>query len=463
MLTFTQAIVSGILLWLGFAPAEFWFAPYFGLALLYHLLAGKNLQQRFYLAFLSGFTFFLLLLHWSSIYVGAAPWLILALGQAALFTLVGLLPVRLNVTGAITFATSFVLIELCRMKFPFGGFGWGRVGFTQIDITPKLYSWIGVTGVSLVIALSGLAIIGLRSRLVFLFFIFCGFVVPAFSLHSVSQIKIAAVQGGVDNLGLDFNNRALSVLNRHIAVTRNLTNVDLIVWPENASDVDPIKNQTAQRAILSLLKDVQIPLVIGAVESSNSGPLNSSIFYNKDGVITTRYVKQDLAPFGEYIPVRKFSERVSNYAREVRDFQPGKTWVRHVIGGIPFQSIICFEVLDDDHIRAGAMGTGFLVAQTNNATFGTSAEAAQQLQLTRARAAELGRDITVVSTTGFSAYIDSSGKIREKAPQFESLALKMSINAVDPKDQTPASKIPSGFWFGFLALVAVLTLWVNRR
>ena len=463
MLSFIQAAIVGALIWLGFAPAQLWIAPFIALALLFHLLADKTLLQRLCLSLFSGFTFFLLLLHWSSTYVGAAPWLILALGQAALFSLIGILPIRKNVWGALTFAAGFVFIELIRMKLPFGGFGWGRIGFTQIDMTPGLYPWVGVTGVSLFIALSSLASISIKTRLAFIAIILIALFTPQFALNHTSQLRIAAIQGGVDSLGLDFNDRAMSVLNRHISQTRGVSNVDLIIWPENASDVDPITNSAAKAAISQLISEVQIPLVLGAVETSQGSPLNTSLYYDATGTMRSRYVKQDLAPFGEYIPLRKLAEGVSKYARDVRDFQPGTSWVKHSVNNIPFQSIICFEILDDDHVRAGARETGFLVAQTNNATFGISAEASQQLQITRARAAELGREFAVVSTTGFTAHVDASGRIREKAPQFESTALRMVVDAVNPKEQTPASKVPSGVWFGFLGLILAITTWVNRR
>ena len=138
-------------------------------------------------------------------------------------------------------------------------------------------------------------------------------------------------------------------------------------------------------------------------------------------------------------------------------------WVKHRVKGIPFQSLICFEILDDDHVRAGADGTGFLVAQTNNATFGTSSEAAQQLQITRARAAELGRDFVVASTTGFTAHIDRLGKIQEIAPRFEALALTMNVSAVDVGQRTPASRIPSWIWVVMLGLVLLRAAWLYRR
>jgi apolipoprotein N-acyltransferase len=52
-----------------------------------------------------------------------------------------------------------------------------------------------------------------------------------------------------------------------------------------------------------------------------------------------------------------------------------------------------------------------LVVQTNNATFGTSAQSAQQLSISRIRAIENHRDLVSVSTTGISAVIDSQGNI----------------------------------------------------
>ncbi len=463
MLSIIQALFSGFFLWLGFAPAELWFAPFIALGILFHCLAERNVRQRISLSFLSGFTFFLLLLHWSSTYVGALPWLILVFGQATIFSSLGILPLRSNAFGALTFASSFTLIELIRMKFPFGGFGWGRIGFTQIDAFSGLYPLIGVTGVTFMVALSSLVFVNIPARLIFGGITFVAFLMPQLGSDPISTLRIAAIQGGVDNLGLDFNDRALSVLNRHISATKNVSDVDLIIWPENASDVDPVRNSVAKSSITKLVSEKQIPLLVGAVENSQTGPMNSSLYYDASGVVISRYVKQDLAPFGEYIPMRNVAERISAHARDVRDFQPGNSWVKHSVMGVPFQSIICFEILDDDHIRAGSRGTGFLVAQTNNATFGKSSEAAQQLQITRVRAAELGRDIAVVSTTGFTAHIGSHGEIQTVAPQFETTALRMVVRAVDPQRQTPASSIPSGAWFAFLGFSLAAATWLNRR
>ena len=461
MKKFGLAIASGLLLFAAFPPFTLWPAAFLGAGLLFPLLADEKLSGRFLLALLAGGAFFAPLLHWSSIYVGALPWLILALGESLIFSLIALAPIKRSIYGAVIFASSFTLIELLRMKAPFGGFGWGRIGFTQVDSLQMFYPIIGVVGISF-IALSLSALVIVRPKFAFLF-------VPIFALSffdinpntpSGKSLKIVAVQGSVPQLGLEFNQRALAVLNNHIDATPKQSNADLIIWPENASDVDPITNLKARQGIANLIKEIKKPLLIGAVEQRSYGPVNSSLLYGADGELLSRYVKQDLAPFGEYIPLRSISEIISPLARQVRDFIPGDNWVKHRVNNIEFQSLICFEVLDDDHIQSGAVNAEFFVAQTNNATFGDSYQAAQQLQITRARAAELSRQFAVVSTTGFTTHIDQNGNVLTAAEQFRPVALEMEIETFKDRATTLRG---SFLWTGILSLLWLLCVFGERR
>lgn len=147
--------LSGLFLFSAFAPINFWPGAIVGLAGLFFALKNEGFINRFFAGFICGSTFFLPLLHWSSTYVGSLPWLILGIGQALIFALVGVLPIKSNLSGVISFSASFMAVEILRMKFPFGGFGWGRVGFTQVDSLSNLYPFISVTGISLLVALLG--------------------------------------------------------------------------------------------------------------------------------------------------------------------------------------------------------------------------------------------------------------------------------------------------------------------
>jgi len=455
------AIASGLLLFAAFPPFTLWPAAFLGAALFFLLLADEKLSRRFLLALLAGGAFFAPLLHWSSIYVGSLPWSILALGESLIFSLIALAPIKRSIYGAIVFASSFTLIELLRMKAPFGGFGWGRIGFTQVDSLQMFYPIIGVVGVSFIaLFLSALLVVNPRFSFVFIPIIALSFFDVNLNTPSGKSLKIVAVQGSVPELGLEFNQRALAVLNNHIDATSKQSNADLVIWPENASDVDPITNLKARQGIAELIEEIEKPLLIGAVEQRVSGPLNSSLFYGADGGLLSRYVKQDLAPFGEYIPLRSISEIISPLARQVRDFIPGDNWVKHRVNNIEFQSLICFEVLDDDHIQSGAVDAEFFVAQTNNATFGDSYQAAQQLQITRARAAELSRQFAVVSTTGYTAHIDQNGKVLTAAEQFKPVALEMEIEAFKDRATTVRGSL---FWTGILSVLCLLCVFGQRR
>ena len=133
MVNVLLAGLSGILLWIGFAPIENFVAPFVGIALLFLALIDKDLRDRFLISSVAGLSFFLPLLHWSSVYVGSIPWLVLAIGESALFSLIGFFRLQRRWESALLFSALFTLVEIVRMKLPFGGFGWGRLGFTQLD------------------------------------------------------------------------------------------------------------------------------------------------------------------------------------------------------------------------------------------------------------------------------------------------------------------------------------------
>jgi apolipoprotein N-acyltransferase len=85
-------------------------------------------------------------------------------------------------------------------------------------------------------------------------------------------------------------------------------------------------------------------------------------------------------------------------------------------GPAPIGDVICFEVAYDSLVRSSvAAGAQLLVVQTNNATFGHTAETYQQLAMSRLRAVESGRTVLQVATTGVSAVIGPDGGIRQRS------------------------------------------------
>jgi apolipoprotein N-acyltransferase len=401
-------------------------------------------QRKVLSVFIFAATLNLIVLHWSSTFVGSVPWLILALGLAVFY-----LPLSLvSRWGMSSYPLIYILLEEVRNRFPFGGFGWVRIAYTQADAPySKIAAIGGASALSALTVLLGLilfhAVNKKWSKIAVLPFLFL--FIPI-NVSAFATTNVLMIQGNVPQMGLDFNSRAKAVFNNHFERTqfelKANSNVDFVLWPENSVDVDPFQNKDVKQA----LDSIQKPLIIGAIVEKGDSILNTSILWG--GELPPTYVKQHLTPFGEYIPLRSLASAISPYTDRVKDFEPGQDQVFFSVKEAVIAPVICFELVDDELLHKAAVSSNILAVQTNSATFGMSAESAQQLEMTRVRAIEHGRSIVSVSTTGYSAIIDSKGKVLQKTSMgtADSIRAEVSlINGTTPRDA-------AGDW----ALVGVL-------
>ena len=317
---------------------------------------------------------------------------------------------------------------------PFTGFGWTRISFTQVNSPlSSLYGLGGVVLVAFVIA----AISANRTVMtgsVLLFLVLLSVFIPS-SITNGSSIKIALIQGGVSNLGLDFNAKPMEVLNRHLSQTGESikeNDVSVIIWPENAVDVDINTSPGVASAISKLSNDLNTPILIGGVTKSAAGLKNQSILFNPSA--EQIYTKRYLTPFGEYMPLRNIATKFSSYADSVTDFIGGEEDHIFTVNGLSFQTLICYELLDDTF--RDQITSDFLTVQTNNATFGDTAQLDQELNIAKVRAIETGRYIPYVSTTGVTSFIDNNGQIYSNLPKFQSATLIDSVTSVEGRTLT---------------------------
>jgi apolipoprotein N-acyltransferase len=434
--------LSGALLSAAYEPVgKWWVAP---IAIAVHMYALSLSNRKILSTFIFAATLNLIVLHWSSTFVGSVPWIILALGLSIFY-----LPLALvSRWGMTSYPLIFIILEEVRNRFPFGGFGWVRIAYTQADAPfSKIAAIGGASGLSALAVLSGLILyFGAKRELSLITFLpFLLLFVPV-NLTVTSASNVLMVQGNVPQMGLDFNSRAKAVFNNHFERTQvelaKDSNVDFVLWPENSVDVDPFVNQDVKKA----LDSVQKPLIIGAILGKGNKFLNTSILWG--GELPPTYIKQHLTPFGEYIPLRSLASLISPYTDRVTDFEPGQAQVLFKVKDAVIAPIICFELVDDQLLHEAALSSNILAVQTNSATFGMSAESAQQLSITRVRAIEHGRNIVSVSTTGYSAVIDYQGKVLQQTSMGTADTIRAEVDLL--RGQTPRDK--AGDW----ALIGVL-------
>jgi apolipoprotein N-acyltransferase len=238
------------------------------------------------------------------------------------------------------------------------------------------------------------------------------------------------VQGNVPRLGLDFNAQRRAVLDNHVKATRQLAEQvaagtarqpALVVWPENSSDIDPLVNNDANALIQEAADRIAAPILVGAVlDGPGRFVSNAGIVWQPRTGPSARYLKRHPVPFAEYMPMRELARKVTDKVDLVRrDFAGGDKIGTLRMGPATVGDVICFEVAYDDLVRDTVNhGAGLLVVQTNNATFGRSAESAQQLAMVRLRAIEHGRPAVMASTSGASATIDARGRVLDRSGLF---------------------------------------------
>ncbi|KUJ69637.1 apolipoprotein N-acyltransferase [Streptomyces albus subsp. albus] len=449
------AAASGIALGLAFPPYGVWPLSLAAVAALCLLTRGRTARQGAWTGFVFGVPFLIVLLKWLHV-VGWDAVVGLSLIEALFLVPMGAgLALTSRLPGwPLWAACLWVAQEWARARTPFGGFPWGRLAFanTSSPYTP-LAALGGAPLVSFAVALTGallaaVALVAWRAReagqrgpravltavgagALAAAATCAGFAVPV-PTKAADTVSIAIVQGNVQKPGMDFLGRPLKILNNHVQATLKLAKdvrehrkprPDLVIWPENASDLDPFKYREAYARIDEAVKAIGVPVLVGALVDHPTKPgyvKNQGIVWDPKTGPGASYTKQHPVPFGEYVPFREeLSKLITRFQRVPRDFYPGDHTGVLQVGPAKLGDVICFEVAYDgivrDTVNAGAR---MLVVQTNNATYGRTGQPEQQLVMSKLRAIEHGRAVVTAAPSGISAVVGPDGTVQQRTKEF---------------------------------------------
>jgi apolipoprotein N-acyltransferase len=459
--------VAGAVVALAFEPWALVYLLPLGIAALTLLLTGVTPRRGFLVGSVFGTSFMLVLLPWLQV-IGVDAWIVLSLLEGLFYGLLGFggVLVRRLPWWPLWTATLWVAVEALRSAVPFGGFPWGRLAFATVD-TPaaNLMSYVGPAGTTFAVALVGTALAwaGLVARRtpvrgvaavvapVLLASSGAAFTPWAPSPHEKPHrvVSVAAVQGNVPGEGMHAFDRRRVVLDNHVHATRELAHQvdtgksprpDLVIWPENSTDIDPFADPTAYAAIQGAVNSIHAPVLVGAMVSGArpQDVYNQGVVWQPGIGPVERYSKTHPVPFGEYIPFRDvFAPFISRLDQIPRDMVPGTKPGVLQMGATTIGDVICFEVAYDDVVRAVVHGgASLIVVQTNNATYMGTGQIEQQFAIARLRAIETNRYVVVAATDGISGIIAPDGHVVARAPvRSQSVLLhKLPLNA----ETTPA-------------------------
>ncbi len=382
--------------------------------------------------------------------VGVDAWLMVGAVVAIYYGLLGttIALVRRLPCWPIWAACLWSADEILMSAWPLGGFPWTRLAWATAETPFALwFPWVGATGVSLLVAMSGSVLAWLvvsaktRPRVaaaVLLSVALVALLPVAIRPHSLGpawqrglpSATVAVVQGDVPGAGDDLVAVHREVTANQVAATAELGSrvargeverPDFVLWPENSTAVDPFNDAATHESISSAVAAVDAPILVGAIVNGARPEtvLNQGIVWTPDGVVDERYTKRHPVPFGEYIPFRDGLDglKIGRLAMIPRDMLPGTRSTPLDINGLAVADLICFDVAFDDSVAEQVReGAQMITVQTSNAMFIKTAQPQQQFTISRLRAMETGRAVVVASTNGISGVIAPDGSIRSTIP-----------------------------------------------
>nr|WP_231375779.1 apolipoprotein N-acyltransferase [Corynebacterium aquatimens] len=449
------AALGGITIYFSHEPHGFFIAGIVGIALFYAALspwghrAGAAAQwpsarAGALIGFVHAVAVYLPLLPWVGEFVGALPWIALSIACAMYSMVTGLFGVLVARWryGYLAFPFVYVAVEAALSSFPYGGFSWVRLAWGQINgPLASLAAWGGPALVTFGVVVAGAGVASaivavaqrraqnasLRPAGIALGAALIPVVVGMVGQYGVyrdgpttDEVTVAAIQGNVPRMGLDFNAQRRAVLANHVNETTKLADelkqtggqVDLVFWPENASDVNPFADPEAYAAITKAVTEVGAPTLVGTLTEDEVGDRNTAVVFDPATGPGDRHNKKFLQPFGEWMPMRDFFRKFSSYVDMAGDFKPGTGNGTVRMGDVVVGVATCYEVAFDPAYREAVKnGAQILTTPTNNATFGFTDMTYQQLAMSRMRAIETDRAVVVAATSGASAIVYPDGKV----------------------------------------------------
>jgi apolipoprotein N-acyltransferase len=471
--------LSGLAVALAFPPYDLVFLLPLGIAGLMLVVRGISGRAGFWYGLVFGLGFMMPLVRWVTI-IGDDAWVALALLEALFYGLMGIGWAWLRRVRGWPWALAAVWVgaEWLRATVPFGGMPWGRLAFGLVDTPLVKYGRVGGTAL---VAFAVVALVGLivdvverrragralnRPMIAALALAAVSLVLPVGAAHPIGTTQVAAVQGNVPGEGLDPFVERRVVLDNHAQATIDFAaqvnagerpRPDIVIWPENSTDIDPYTDRTAYNEIDNAVKAIGVPTLVGAIVDGPGDHIrNMGIVWDPETGPGEQYVKRHPVPFGEYIPFRslltKFIGRLSMIPH---DMYAGTTDGVLQLGPVKLGDVICFEVAYDGLVRNVIDdGAQMLVVQTNNATYTETGQLEQQFAISRYRAIETGRTVVVAATNGISGIIAPDGSVVVQTDQRTRAVLDEQVTLADGTTWG----VRLGFWVEALISLAALVL-----
>lgn len=494
------AVLTAVLLYQSFPSQSRYYLAWIALApFVWGVSKTRSFWGGFIYGWLTGFCFHALCLYWIYYTCLHGGGLSVSLSVAAWLGLAGLLSLQFAFWGGcchfltklkglfpLVAAGGWVALEWLHQTVAFYGLGfpWLMLGYTQWNAPEliQLASYTGTYGISFLLVFTGASIgwafaePGLKKGLAHLVLAACAFlsvygfgkyVLPnearTYNHQSLLSLQAVLMQPNIDQYKkwtAQFEQEIQDTL-RKMGTSSEAKQARLVVWPESALP-GALTEDPYTQLMAEMTQDTQAYHLIGSnIFEENNQYVGA---YLTNGTDLQDYRKVKLVPFGEYIPLEKAVRSLFKQVEvlgELGSFLPGPLSQDLLnMDGVKVGTTVCYEsIFPQLYHRQAKRGAQLFVNMTNDAWFFNTSAPYQHLAANVLRAVETGRPVLRAANTGFSAYINPFGQLKQVSSLFTQEILPVTVPLA--LQNKPNVYTQWGDWFAWLCAALFFTLLIS--
>tara|TARA_B100000965_G_scaffold350093_1_gene323743 strand:+ start:729 stop:2261 length:1533 start_codon:yes stop_codon:yes gene_type:complete len=466
---------------------------------IFYIFFVNNLNKKKWLGFkigwMFGFGYFISNLYWitnaltfDSQFKNLIPialivipsYLALFYGLATLIC--SLFNLKKNFASILIFATVFSLIEYLR-GFIFGGFPWNLSAYSWTSYTNflQIISVIGTYSFNLLsitfFLIPSILFFEYKYKLKLLSLIFFIFLI---TLNYFYGSKVINDYKKNTNVNIKSNIKILSpkikierfyqnedpseIISELIELSNpNLEEETIFIFPEGTLTSINLNEIKIYKKMFKDNYSSKHKIILGINSIEKSKVFNSLVVLDNNLNILAKYNKNDLVPFGEFLPFENLLSKlgIKKITGGYQSFSADKTRKVLNINDLKFLPLICYEIIYSGRLNKGNNKYDFIINISEDGWFGNSIGPNQHFSHSIFRAIEEGKNLIRSANNGTSAVIDPTGQIINKLESTHKGVIE--VNKFKNNKKTFFSIYGNNLFFYFILFYISLIFFLKKK
>ena len=207
----------------------------------------------------------------------------------------------------------------------------------------------------------------------------------------------------------------------------------------------------------------QHKIILGINSKDESNIFNSMVVLDNNTNILTKYNKNKLVPFGEFLPFENLFTKLGlkKITQGYQSFTPDNKRNLISVNNINFIPLICYEIIYSGKINNNNQNFEFIINISEDGWFGNSIGPYQHFSHSIFRAIEEGKNLVRSANNGISAFINPKGQIINKIKSTDRGVIE--VKSFKESKKTIFSTYGNKIFFCFLLFYITLIFFLKKK